>query len=266
VIGLGLSLTKAALRHGGGTPGEPELSLDSELERTMLRIYPFDAVAYTARKSATAIVRVEPPNLVLDFNGAGANRYVECWVERSGTDIPFEGPDSSDWFAYTFEIAAHIGPYQIGTLTNTTYTGLVIGTPNTAPPYPTTYDAPFAMLRYSTGRATWELVSSVGDASTPATVVDLVGVPTIVPGGGARARLRYDPHLQKVSAWVGGVLGAEITTQALLPQFGIDPGTGAVAGMFATTGSNAAGAGYACFAACHCKLYDLDQPPATLWY
>lgn len=257
---------KLSIFSGVEAAEEEDLSLDSELERTMLRIYSFDVVPYTARKSSTAVSRVEPPSLVHDLFSAGANRYVESWVERSETDIPFEAPDSADWYSYTYEIACHVGPYQSGTATNTMYAGIQIGTQNSAPPFSSTPDAPYAQLRYSIGRQKWELACAVGDGATAPTVVDLVGITPIVPGGGARARLRYDPHLQKVSAWVGGVLGAEITTQAQLPKFGIDPGTGAIAGIFTTSGTNASGGGYAHYAACHCKLYDFDRPAATLWY
>ena len=268
MIGLGLRLTQTSVNAAGGS-GEPPLSLDSELERTLLRSYAFDSMPYVVRKSGTASVLVESPNLVLQPNaaGAGANRYVEIALERLATDVPLEGIDSTDWYAYTNEIACHVGPYWVGgAKTNTMLTGIQFGSFSTAAPFPSISDDAVCQLRWNHGRQKWELVSAPGDSATATTVVDLVGIPTMVEGGGARCRLRYDPFTPKLSAWVNGVLGAEITDPTKLPIFGNSP-TGALGGMFCHSGSSADSSIYGVFAACHCKLYDFSSPGSSLsWY
>jgi hypothetical protein len=246
--------------------GTDLVSLDSQLERTLLRVYPFSTLPQIERQSAGIAARIEPPAVIIENSLAGANKLCELRVEGSPTDFWFRSVVGADWWQFKAEIAALIGPYAGANATNTMYAGIELGTYNQVAPFPAAAANAVAQLRWNYGLGLWELVSGVGDGVTPDTIVQLVGVPSPVAGGGARARLIYDPFTRTLAGLVNGIVGAQITNPAALPQFGAFSVSPLQTGLFLTTGSNGGAVAQALFAACHCKLYDTASPAAALWY
>ena len=253
---------EAELTHDGADL----VSLDSQLEAALPRIYPFSSLPPVERSSTGIAARLEPPALVLESSVPGANKLLELRVEGSPTDLWFRTPDAVDWPYFKAEIACQIAPAGGTNATATMFAGIELGTHNQAAPFPAAPTNAVAQLRWNYGLARWELYSAVGDGVTPATVVELTGVPALVTGGGARARLIYDPHRQTLAALINGITGAEITDPALLPQFMNYGATALTSGIFVTTGSHGSASVLALFSVCHCKLYNTTSPGATLWY
>jgi hypothetical protein len=246
--------------------GTDLVSLDSQLERTLLRVYPFAALPQVERQSSGIAARVEPPAVIIETSVGGANKLCELRVEGSPTDFWFRSSIGADWWQFKAEIAAMIGPYVGANATNTMFAGIELGTYNQGAPFPAAAGNAVAQLRWNYGLAAWQLVSGVGDGVTPDTIVQLTGVASPVAGGGARARLIYDPFTQTLAALINGNIGAQITAPAALPQFGAYGASPLQSGLFLATGSNGGAVAQALFAACHCKLYDTASPPAALWY
>lgn len=253
----------AEASHDGQRLGAIPLSVD--LERTLLRIYPFSALTVQERASGVTQT-LEPPAIRLETSVVGANKYFEGRVEGHPTDQWFESPSGADWMGFESEIACQVGPYFNANPSDSMFAGIEMGSFDQAPPFPAIANSAVAQLRWNYGLLRWELVSGVGDGTTPVTIVPLTGIPTMVAGGGARIRLIYDPFTPKLIAMMNGVVGAEITDPTKLPKFASFYTSLLHHGIFVTSGSHASATVQALFSAFHAKLYNHSLPPATLWY
>jgi len=239
--------------------------LSYELERTLLRVYPFSVMPTTERIDAQMHAVLEPPGLILGTVTPAANKIAEVRIEENLTYNFLTGPSGEFWYQYATEIACTIGP-QFPTQGSTTmFAGIEIGTFGQSPPFPSAPGVAVVQLRWNYGNTRWELVSAAGDGSA-AQVAILTGSGTFTgPGATGRARLLYDPVNRKVQAYMNGVLGAEITDITKLPQFA-NMATPFFCGAFATSGVSAGAIMAPVFSACHCKSYNTTKPGAALWY
>jgi hypothetical protein len=258
----------ATLDHDLSLLADPSM-LSFQLERTLLRVYPFSTAPVVERNSGGFTTQtVEPPALILEATTQGANKITEARIEELLTGDFFLGPNGEHWSRYTQEIACWLSRGVAFTQTATMYVGIEIGSMGQNPPFPVNAVSgfPLAQLRWSFGNSRWELVSSTGDGINQIAIVPLTGLPAAATQNtGSRLRLLYDPFAPKLQAFVGGVLGAEITDPAKLPQFANGMTSPVFMGAFLTTGTSG-GTVRTAFSACHCKTYNTTKPAATLWY
>ena len=258
----------ATVNHDLSLVLDPSM-LSYELERTLLRVYPFSTAPVVERNSGGFTTQtVEPPALILEATTQGANKITEARIEELLTGDFLLGPNGEHWSRYTQEIACTLSRGPAFTQTATMYVGIEIGSMGQNPPFPVNAVSgfPLAQLRWSFGNSRWELVSSTGDGITQISIVALTGLPAAATQNtGSRLRLLYDPFAPKLQAFVGGVLGAEITDPAKLPQFANGMTSPVFMGAFLTTGTSG-GTVRTAFSACHCKTYNFTKPAATLWY
>lgn len=241
--------------------------LSVDLERVLLRSYPFSALPELERSSAGMEQRLEAPSLVIESTVPGANEFLEARIEGAVSDQWFRTPEGYTWPQFETEISAMICPYRGENPTDTMLSGIEIGTYDQAAPFPSAAAHPVAQLRWNHGQQRWELVSGVGDGVTADLVVPITGLPALTPGvGGIRARLIYDPFTPRLLAVVHGVEVAEITDASRLPKFAAYSSSPLIHGAFVTTGSHAAASVQTIFSACHCKLFNATREPASLWY
>lgn len=258
----------ATVPHDLSLLADPSM-LSFDMERTLLRIYPFSTAPVVERNSGGFTTQtVEPPALILEATTQGANKITEARIEELLTGDFLLGPNGEHWSRYTQEIACTLTRGVAFTQTATMYVGIEIGSMGQNPPFPVNAVSgfPLAQLRWSFGNSRWELVSSTGDGINQIAIVPLTGLPAAATQNtGSRLRLLYDPFAPKLQAFVDGVLGAEITDPSKLPQFANGMTSALIMGAFLTTGTSG-GTVRTAFCACHCKTYNFTKPAATLWY
>jgi len=258
----------ATVQHDGSLADDPSM-LSYDYERTLLRIYPFTVLPTIERvDGANMQQRLTNPGLILETLVQASNKIVETRIEQTDTSFSYPtlaGPNGEHWSQYMLEIACLITPGIAFSVNATAFVGVEIGTMDSAQPFPASPGHPVVQLRWNYGTQVWQLVSAAGDGTAAVIVPLVLGSAQQTVNGGARVRLLYDPFARKIQAFVNGVLGAEMTTQAALPLFRDLMASALMFGAFATSGQG--GCTFAAtLTAAHCKLFNRHLPAATLWY
>ena len=209
--------------------------------------------------------RLEEPNFLITTAIPGVNRIAEYAYVTADDDAPIEIKqpvvDAIRWQTLVNRIECWIGPYMSRTnLSPTQFVGIEFQSISETPgAWPVSPSSAVAQLRWKADTDSWEIYCAKGDGSeeipTPGVVTPLIGAPGIydafdptVPHG-AYVALEYYPA-GVLKAFVNGVHYATYSGPAF-PDFNLhSPYNGVhapVSGIFATTGTNAAGSTTAYF-------------------
>lgn len=166
-----------------------------------------------------------PPYYPLNTGAAGINKGIEVIYSfvPSGVTNPNDGfakasdADAHGFWRRVLTLDALIIPRSsAGTLSATSRAGVGLGAYTVVPPEPATTAINLVRLYYRADTLQWELLTHKGDGASAAVVTALSGVANPVNGRCSKVRIEHNPG-QYVRAYVGGILGAEVASDFLLP-------------------------------------------------
>jgi hypothetical protein len=198
------------------------------------------------------------------MSAAGADKIIEyiIWGRIAGDNIwEIRAGDSA---LKKQRFRAFIGMYSPLNATPTTFAGIEIGSMCQAPPFPTIpTGGAVTQLRMRMDNQHIQLLTAQGDTVTPAKITE-VDLGIILPHG-VFAEVILDPYERTVTAYIDGQQIAQHSGNDY-PNMAINtPGSAELdAGLFFTSGSNAAASHTTWFSLPEYEVYDWARPGAVL--
>lgn len=203
--------------------------------------FPFTVAPFELRKVGTWTATLLAPGFNVTQGAAGADKIDEFSVVRLGADTFLELRKMFTDGGTVERCACFVGPYGRVNPTATTYAGIELGSFGQGPPFPSVAaHGAVAQLRhvYSTDKI--ELLLQLGDGVAGEHIVQLDPVGSGIYPHGVYLELVHDTIANEVRAYVDGVLGARVTGASAYFDPGAYPSIETIAGLFVTSGSNAA--------------------------